>query len=210
SGSGIGLFNWLDAPIWLSVPLSILLLDCAIYWQHVLTHRVPMLWRLHRVHHSDHDVDVTTALRFHPFEIAFSMGLKIGLVVALGAPAAAVVLFEVILNGMAMFNHANARLPRWLERPLRWLVVTPEMHRIHHSQDEAETNSNYGFNLSLWDRIFGTYQRQSAHGDGFALGLSDYERAPTDNLLWTLTLPLETPSAARDSDDGPTAADKHA
>lgn len=190
--AGVGLFNLTDLPFWLEVALAVILLDFLIYAQHVLVHRVPFLWRLHRMHHADPDVDVSTALRFHPLEIAFSMVLKIAAVLALGAPAIAVILFEIILSSMALFNHANAALPRWLEPLARALLVTPDMHRIHHSQRMAETNSNYGFNLSIWDRLFGTYTRASQDGPDFPLGLEEYDEAPTDRLGWNLLLPFKT------------------
>jgi len=150
-------------------------------------HRVPLLWRLHRMHHSDVDIDATTALRFHPLEILLSMIYKIGLVIALGAPVAAVILFELILNGMAVFNHANLRLPAGLDRVLRWLVVTPDMHRVHHSVERVETDSNFGFCLAVWDRIFGTYRAEPAAGrDAVAIGLPvfrDPEEQRLDRLL---------------------------
>jgi len=144
---GWGLFNVLDLPPWLAFLLSILLLDLAIYLQHVLFHAVPGLWRLHRMHHADLEFDVTTGLRFHPVEIVLSMVIKLAVVAALGAPAVAVLLFEVLLNATALFNHANIRLPAGLDRVLRWVLVTPDMHRVHHSVIPAETNSNFGFNL---------------------------------------------------------------
>jgi sterol desaturase/sphingolipid hydroxylase (fatty acid hydroxylase superfamily) len=167
-----GLFNQLDTPFWLAFIASLLLLDLAIYAQHVIFHRVPWLWRLHRMHHTDLDFDVTTALRFHPLEIVLSMLIKLAVVVALGAPAVAVMLFEVILNATAMFNHGNVRLPLWLDRRLRWVVVTPDMHRVHHSVRVEETDSNFGFNLPWWDRLFGTYRDQPRAGHtGMTIGL---------------------------------------
>ncbi len=156
----LGLFNQFEMPLWLGLPVAVVLLDLAIYWQHRLFHRIPLFWRLHRVHHADPDFDLTTALRFHPLEILLSMTIKWLVVVALGPPLLAVLLFEVILNGMAMFNHANAALPGGLERRLRVLLVTPDMHRIHHSSASAEMHSNFGFNLSVWDRWFGSYVAQ--------------------------------------------------
>jgi len=154
---GWGLFNQVSLSIWLTVSVSVVLLDLAIYWQHRVFHQVPILWRLHRVHHADPDFDLTTALRFHPIEILLSMLIKLAVIVLLGPPLVAVLLFEVILNGMAMFNHANASLPQWLEWPVRRLLVTPDMHRIHHSTLSAEMHSNFGFNLSIWDRLFSSY-----------------------------------------------------
>ncbi|MQX34934.1 sterol desaturase family protein [Roseospira navarrensis] len=179
---GWGLLTLLDVPGWVAVPLAILLLDLVIYAQHVAFHKVPLLWRLHRVHHADLDFDVTTALRFHPVEIVLSMLLKVVVVVALGAPAVAVLLFEVMLNGAALFNHGNVSLPPAAERWLRRVVVTPDMHRVHHSIHRAETDSNYGFALSWWDRLFGTYTARPRDGhDGMTIGL-DLFRTPRD--LW--------------------------
>ena len=161
---GIGLLPWLGLPAPVSILLAILLLDLAIYLQHVMFHAVPILWRLHRMHHADLDFDLTTGARFHPIEIAFSMLIKLMVVVALGTPAVAVLMFEVLLNATAMFNHANLRLPAGVERVLRWLLVTPDMHRVHHSVVPRETNSNFGFNLPWWDRLFGTYRVEPAAG----------------------------------------------
>ncbi|NNL73429.1 MAG: sterol desaturase family protein [Silicimonas sp.] len=161
---GWGLFNNLDIPVWAAALVSMLLLDFAIYLQHVMFHAVPALWRLHRMHHADLDFDATTGLRFHPVEIAISMAIKLAVVAALGPPAFAVLLFEVILNATALFNHANINLPVSIDRWLRWAVVTPDMHRVHHSVDPRETNSNYGFNLPWWDRLLGTYVAQPAKG----------------------------------------------
>jgi sterol desaturase/sphingolipid hydroxylase (fatty acid hydroxylase superfamily) len=187
---GWGLLNALDWPGWGEVLLAILILDFVIWAQHLLTHKVPILWRLHRVHHADRDMDVTTAIRFHPVEIALSMGLKIGVVYLLGPSALAVVLFEILLNGTAMFNHANLRLPLWFDRVLRLVLVTPDMHRVHHSVHRAEHDSNYGFALSIWDRIFGTYIAQPADGhDGMAVGLEWQDDAPA-RLGWSLRLPF--------------------
>ena len=171
---GWGLLRGLHAPFGPALIASLLLLDLTIYGQHVLFHRVPILWRLHRMHHSDLDFDVTTALRFHPLEIALSMLIKLGLVIALGAPPVAVLLFEVILNAAAMFNHANAALPEKLDRWLRWIVVTPDMHRVHHSVRVEETDSNFGFNPPWWDRLFNTYRDQPHDGHrGMTIGLED-------------------------------------
>jgi sterol desaturase/sphingolipid hydroxylase (fatty acid hydroxylase superfamily) len=161
---GWGLINAVGLPGWVAVPLAVVALDLAIYFQHVTFHAVPVLWRLHRVHHSDLDVDVTTGTRFHPIEILVSTGVKCAAVAAIGAPAVAVLMFEGLLNATAMFNHANARLPAGLDRLLRWLVVTPDMHRVHHSVVYNESSSNFGFNLPWWDRLFGTYQAQPAAG----------------------------------------------
>ena len=161
---GWGLVNALALPAWLAVPLAVILLDLAIYFQHVTFHAVPALWRLHRVHHADLDYDVTTGARFHPIEIALSMLIKFATITVLGPPVLAVVIFEVLLNATAMFNHGNIRLPVALDRVLRWGVVTPDMHRVHHSVEDDETNSNFGFNLPWWDRLFGTYRAQPRAG----------------------------------------------
>ncbi|MEP3299170.1 MAG: sterol desaturase family protein [Pseudoruegeria sp.] len=187
---GWGLFHQISAPLWLEAILCILILDVAIWAQHLITHKIPLLWQLHRVHHADRDMDVTTAIRFHPVEIAFSMGLKIGLVYLLGAPAIAVVLFEVILNGTAMFNHSNLRLSPKLDATLRRFIVTPDMHRVHHSVDRSEHDSNYGFSLSIWDRMFGTYIAQPAKGhDDMTVGLQWQDDRPS-RLGWSLMLPF--------------------
>jgi len=170
-------------PDWAKVLAAIVALDLAVYLQHVLFHAVPVLWRLHRVHHADTDFDVTTGTRFHPIEILVSTGIKCAAVAAIGAPAVAVLAFEVILNATAMFNHANARLPESVDRWLRRLVVTPDMHRVHHSVVWRETNSNFGFNLPYWDRLFGTYRAQPAQGhSGMTIGLEVF-RAPKDMRL---------------------------
>lgn len=190
SAQGYGLLNMIDWPIWLEILLAILILDFAIWLQHLITHKVPLLWRLHRVHHADRDIDVTTAIRFHPVEIALSMLLKIGLVYLLGPSALAVILFEIILNGTAMFNHANIRLPLWLDRMVRLVLVTPDMHRVHHSVHRAEHDSNYGFALSIWDRMFGTYIDQPAEGhDKMTIGLQWQDDRPA-MLGWILLLPF--------------------
>jgi sterol desaturase/sphingolipid hydroxylase (fatty acid hydroxylase superfamily) len=180
---GWGLFNALEVPYWLSVVLAVVLLDFAIYLQHVMFHAVPALWRLHRMHHADLDFDVTTGARFHPIEILLSMVLKLTVVAALGAPALAVLVFEVLLNATAMFNHANARLPGGLDRVVRWIVVTPDMHRVHHSVLPRETNSNFGFNLPWWDRLLGTYRAQPKAGHtAMTIGLAQFRR-PRDLRL---------------------------
>jgi sterol desaturase/sphingolipid hydroxylase (fatty acid hydroxylase superfamily) len=177
-----GLFNALELPFWLSVTLSILLLDLAIYLQHVLFHAVPALWRLHRMHHADLEFDVTTGVRFHPVEILLSMAIKLAVVAALGAPALAVLMFEILLNATALFNHANIQLPSRVDRVLRWFVVTPDMHRVHHSVIRAETNSNFGFNLPWWDRLFGTYRAQPREGHaGMTVGIEQFR---TRRDLW--------------------------
>lgn len=187
---GWGLFNALDWPLWLEVVLAILILDLAIWAQHLVTHKVPILWRFHRVHHADRDFDVTTALRFHPVEILASMMLKIGLVYLLGPAALAVLLFEIILNGTAMFNHSNLRLPLWLDRVVRLVLVTPDMHRVHHSIHRHEHDSNYGFALSVWDRMFRTYRPMPEAGhDKMTVGLEWQDERPS-RLAWALMLPF--------------------
>ncbi|SHK03630.1 Sterol desaturase/sphingolipid hydroxylase, fatty acid hydroxylase superfamily [Ruegeria lacuscaerulensis ITI-1157] len=187
---GWGLFNHLYWPAWVEVALSILILDFAIWAQHLVTHKVPILWRLHRVHHADRDMDVTTAVRFHPIEVALSMGLKIGLVYLLGPSALAVILFEILLNGTALFNHSNIRLPTAVDAVLRQIIVTPDMHRVHHSVLRREHDSNYGFALSIWDRLIGTYVAQPEAGhDDMTVGLEWQDDRPT-KLGWSLALPF--------------------
>ena len=187
-GRGWGLFNVVAAPLWLAAAASVVLLDLVIFAQHVLFHRVPALWRLHRVHHADLDFDVTTGLRFHPVEIVLSMLIKIALVLLIGAPAAAVLAFEVLLNASSMFTHGNVRLPRGLDRTVRWLLVTPEMHRVHHSIIRQETDSNFGFNLSVWDRLFRTYRREPAAGhEAMTIGIGAF-RDPRELALHRLLL----------------------
>ena len=159
---GWGLFNLFSVPYWVAVLVSVAVLDCAIYLQHRMFHVIPVLWRLHLVHHADLDIDVTTGLRFHPIEIVLSMLIKLAVVSVLGPPVLGVLIFEVSLNGSAMFNHGNVRIPLPLDRVLRWIIVTPDMHRVHHSVDNVEHNTNFGFNLSCWDRLMGTYQDQPA------------------------------------------------
>jgi sterol desaturase/sphingolipid hydroxylase (fatty acid hydroxylase superfamily) len=175
---GWGLFNTIKTPTWIAIVSSVVLLDLAIYLQHVLFHAVPALWRLHRMHHADLEFDVTTGLRFHPFEILLSMLIKFGVIGTLGAPAIAVLIFEVLLNATSMFNHGNVRFPASLDRFLRWIVVTPDMHRVHHSILSRETNSNFGFNLPWWDRLFGTYRAQPAAGhDAMTIGIEQFREA---------------------------------
>jgi sterol desaturase/sphingolipid hydroxylase (fatty acid hydroxylase superfamily) len=170
-----GLFNTIAVPVWIAVVCSVILLDLAIYFQHVLFHAVPALWRLHRMHHADLEFDVTTGLRFHPIEILLSVMIKLAVVAALGAPAVAVLIFEVLLNATSMFNHGNIRIPPGFDRVLRWFVVTPDMHRVHHSILSRETNSNFGFNLPWWDRLFGTYRAQPAAGhDAMTIGIEQF------------------------------------
>ncbi len=159
-----GILNYIQFPIWFAVIVSVIIMDAVIYFQHVLVHAVPVLWRLHRVHHADLDFDVTTGSRFHPIEIILSLLIKFATIIMLGPPIIAVVLFEVLLNSTSMFNHANVQIPQKVDRLLRWFVVTPDMHRVHHSVENDETNSNFGFNLPWWDRLFGTYRNQPRAG----------------------------------------------
>lgn len=203
--NGYGLFNIVEVHPAVAGILSFVLLDLAIYGQHVASHKFPVLWRLHRVHHADHDLDASSGIRFHPVEIVLSMVWKIIVVVALGAPAVAVFLFEVVLNGAAMFNHANVRIPLGVDGLMRLFIVTPDMHRVHHSIERRETDANYGFNLSLWDRIFGTYIAQPSKGHlGMTIGLPDQQGKGPSNLLWCLAFPFrDTPSQNADDTADP-------
>lgn len=187
--NGWGLINHFQVPFWIAVPLAVIAMDFVIWLQHVMVHAVPALWRLHRVHHADLDYDVTTGARFHPIEIILSMLIKFATIVVLGPPVVAVVIFEVMLNATSMFNHGNIRLPAGIDRVLRWFVVTPDMHRVHHSIEDDETNSNFGFNLPWWDRMFGTYREQPRAGHvGMTIGIRDYtdprEVDRLDGMLW--------------------------
>jgi sterol desaturase/sphingolipid hydroxylase (fatty acid hydroxylase superfamily) len=187
----IGLLNQVACPQWVKVVIALLALDLAIWVQHLASHKIPIFWRLHQVHHADRDIDVTTAVRFHPVEIGLSMVWKIAVVVPLGASPLAVFLFEVILNACAMFNHANIALPVWLDRVLRLIVVTPDMHRVHHSVLHREHDSNYGFNLSVWDRLFRTYTAQPKAGhQGMTIGLTPYQSEAPTRFGWSLMLPF--------------------
>lgn len=180
---GWGLLNALAVPGWIAIVLSVLTLDLAIYTQHVVFHKVPVLWRLHRMHHTDVDIDTTTGIRFHPIEIALSLAIKMAVIIALGAPPAAVIIFEVLLNATAMFNHGNVRLSASIDRALRRVMVTPDFHRVHHSVHRDETDSNYGFNLSVWDYLFGTYRAQPRDGhQGMKIGLEIF-REPLQGRL---------------------------
>jgi len=186
-----GLFYAFGLSPWVAVPLGVVLLDLAIYLQHVLFHAVPALWRLHRMHHADLEFDVTTGARFHPIEILLSMGIKLGVIAALGTPAVAVLVFEVLLNATSMFNHSNVRMPTWLDGIIRWIVVTPDMHRVHHSIVARETNSNFGFNLPWWDRLFGTYRDQPAAGhDAMTIGIEQFRDPGEQRLDHMLTQPF--------------------
>ena len=201
---GVGLFNWLDWPLWLEVLISVIVLDFAIWLQHLASHKIPLLWDFHRMHHSDIDIDVTTAIRFHPIEIGLSMLYKMVWVTLLGPAALAVVIFEAVLNGLAMFNHANIALPGWLDRLLRLVIVTPDMHRVHHSIWQWEHDSNYGFNLSIWDRLFRTYVPQPQDGhQNMTIGLQPMQSDAPTRLLWSLTLPFrQIPDGGRRAGGG--------
>lgn len=181
-----GLLNTVALPGWLKIAFALVFLDLVIYLQHVLFHYLPLLWRLHRMHHTDLDIDVTTGNRFHPLEIMISLLIKLAAVAAIGAPAIAVVIFEVILNAAAQFNHGNIKIPLQIDRWLRLLLVTPDMHRVHHSVIVRETNSNFGFNIPIWDRIFGTYREQPQEGHlGMTIGLKEF-REPRELSLFRL------------------------
>lgn len=192
---GWGLLNAIAAPMWLAVPVAVALLDLAIYFQHVMFHAVPTLWRLHRVHHTDLDFDVTTGSRFHPVEILISTAVKCAVVAAIGAPALAVLAFEVLLNATAMFSHGNVRIPEHVDRWLRRFVVTPDMHRVHHSIEYQESSSNFGFNAPWWDRLFGTYRAQPAAGhEAMTIGVDAFRSAEDLRLDRLLIQPLlDTP-----------------
>ena len=187
-----GLLHQYSVPAWAAIGAGIILLDLAIYLQHLLFHAVPALWRLHRMHHADLDIDVTTGARFHPVEIVLSLLIKFAAIAALGVPPVAVVLFEVLLNATSMFNHSNVRIALALEPALRWLVVTPDMHRVHHSIERDETNSNFGFNLSLWDRLFGTYRAQPRAGHlAMTIGIPDFrDVAECNSITGMLAIPF--------------------
>jgi len=186
-----GVFQFLGWQGLIAGLLAFLILDFAVWVQHWAAHKIPVLWRVHRVHHADGDMDVTTALRFHPIEILLSFVWKGAIILALGGPVWAVVVFEIVLNGAAMFNHANVALPRWLDRGLRWLIVTPDMHRVHHSARVSETDSNYGFNLSIWDRLFRTYTDQPVGGhSGMTIGLDPESAQGARRLGWSLAFPF--------------------
>ena len=195
---GWGLFNALSWPVWIAGVLGFFVLDLVIYAQHVIFHKAPVLWRLHRMHHADLDIDVTTGLRFHPIEILLSILIKMAVVAVFGIPALAVVLFEVVLNATAMFNHSNAAMPGWLDRIVRLVVVTPDMHRVHHSVDPLETNSNYGFNVPWWDRLFGTYRGAPVAGHrDMTIGLPIFRDRTELRLDRLLTQPFRDDSGTR-------------
>ncbi|MBQ0921904.1 sterol desaturase family protein [Hydrogenophaga aromaticivorans] len=190
---GWGLLHYFSVPFWLAVPLAVVAMDFVIWLQHVMVHAVPALWRLHRVHHADLDYDLTTGTRFHPLEIVLSMGIKFATIALLGAPVLAVVIFEILLSACAMFNHGNIRLPAALDRALRWFLVTPDMHRVHHSVEDDESNSNFGFNLTWWDRLFGTYREQPRAGQlGMIIGIHGHtDPHEVAHLGGMLTLPFK-------------------
>ena len=191
---GWGLLSLLpfSLPFYLELILGIILLDLLIYLQHVACHYVPVLWRFHKVHHADRDLDVTTGVRFHPVEAILSMLYKCAVIALLGPIALSVVIFEIVLNASAMFNHANVAIPKKIDTFLRWFIITPDVHRIHHSTNVAETNSNYGFFLSIWDRIGKTYKSQPEAGhDDMVIGLSSYQTQNPSKIIWCLTLPFK-------------------
>ncbi|MBJ7265416.1 sterol desaturase family protein [Idiomarina abyssalis] len=188
-----GLFHYLSStagnelPFWFVVLVSLVALDIVLYWQHRLFHRIPVLWRMHRVHHADPDFDVTTGLRFHPAEIVLSFFIKASAILVLGAPALAVIVFEIILNACSLFNHGNVALPTSLERAARKVLITQELHRIHHSVEKEETNSNYGFSVSWWDHLFGSFtSKPKAGSDQVDIGLKEYRDASITTKLWGL------------------------
>jgi sterol desaturase/sphingolipid hydroxylase (fatty acid hydroxylase superfamily) len=194
---GWGLLNITPLPSWLAVLIGFVALDLVIYGQHVMFHKVPPLWRLHRMHHADLDIDVSTGLRFHPIEVAISMLIKIAVVALIGVPAIAVVAFEVVLNATSQFNHANVAMPAALERILRLVVVTPDMHRVHHSAIRHETDSNFGFNLPWWDRVFGTYRPQPEAGhERMTVGLPIFRDPKESRLDRLITQPFRTDAGA--------------
>ncbi len=189
--NGWGLLNNVILPYWLEIAAAVIVLDLVIYLQHVMFHTVPIFWRLHMMHHADLDIDVTTGLRFHPIEMILSMGIKLSTVALIGPPALAVLIFEILLNGSSMFNHGNVHLPKIIDWIFRLFVVTPDMHRVHHSVTIRETNSNFGFNFPWWDRLLGTYRDQPAAGhEGMTIGLSQFRDQRRLTLLWLLALPF--------------------
>lgn len=191
SHHNIGLFHYFNLSIPLNLLLSLLLLDLAIYWQHRLFHYIPSLWRIHRMHHSDLEFDVTTGIRFHPVEIILSILIKLAVITVLGVNAVAIILFEVILNATSLFNHGNVNLALSIDKVLRLVIVTPDMHRVHHSIIPQETNSNFGFNLSLWDRLFNSYRAQPQEGhQGMTIGLEQFRQNKEQGLIKLLTQPV--------------------
>lgn len=199
--NGWGLFNLVDWPIWLEWLIAILILDWVIWAQHLATHKIPVLWRIHRVHHSDVEMDATTAIRFHPVEIVLSLFVKAIAIIILGPAAAAVVIFEALVNGSALFNHANFNLPRPIDDLVRKVFVTPDMHRVHHSVHVNETDSNYGFFLSIWDRIFGTYIADPKDGhNNMVIGLSEWQDEAPTRWIWAVLLPFRNPPHTKNQD----------
>jgi sterol desaturase/sphingolipid hydroxylase (fatty acid hydroxylase superfamily) len=201
---GWGLFPLLGLPYWAALVVGVIALDLVIYGQHVVFHYVPWLWRLHRMHHADLDIDVTTGVRFHPLEILLSLAIKMAAVAALGVPAEAVVVFEVLLNATSLFNHSNVALPPWLDALARWIVVTPQMHQVHHSIERAETDSNFGFNLSWWDRLFGTYRAAPRAGEaGLVIGLPIFRDIAELRIARLLTQPFRNAASLVKSGEEP-------
>ncbi|MBI4365579.1 MAG: sterol desaturase family protein [Deltaproteobacteria bacterium] len=198
---GWGLFNLIGLPSWAAIVIGVIALDLVIYTQHFVFHHVPALWRLHRMHHADLDIDVTTGVRFHPLEILLSLAIKMAAVLALGVPAMAVLIFEVLLNATSMFNHSNVALPPRLEPIVRWIVVTPQMHQVHHSIVRAETDSNFGFNLPWWDRLFGTYRAAPAAGEqNVVIGLPIFRDIGELAILRLLTQPFRNDGSKQSRD----------
>lgn len=190
--NGWGLFNLVNWPIWLELTLAFLVLDLAIWYQHVLFHKIPWLWRLHSVHHADRDLDASSGIRFHPLEFLVSMLYKCGVALLLGPAVLIVIIFEIVLNVTAIFNHANIALPLWLDKALRKVIVTPDMHRVHHSVILSESQKNYGFNFSIWDKLFKTYLAKPLKGQtGMTLGLDSAQIDNTQNIIWSLALPFK-------------------
>lgn len=187
----IGMLQFIAAPLWAELIIAIIILDLAIYAQHVATHKFPLLWALHKVHHADRDIDASTGIRFHPLEIALSMVFKMAVICAIGASAIAVLIFEIALNGFALFNHANIRLPKSLDAMLRLIIVTPDMHRVHHSTERTEQNRNFGFSVPYWDWLFRTYQAQPSAGHNeMSIGLAEHQSSEPASLWWSLFLPF--------------------
>ncbi|MCC6795051.1 MAG: sterol desaturase family protein [Candidatus Hydrogenedentes bacterium] len=197
-----GILNQFAIPTVFAYVASVVILDLLVYFQHVAFHAFPVLWRVHRMHHSDRDLDASSGLRFHPIEIVLSMVIKMLAVISIGAPAGAVLIFEVLLNATAVFNHSNVSIPNSIDRVLRWILVTPDMHRVHHSVVPIETDCNFGFNLPWWDRLFGTYQPQPAAGhEGMVVGLADYQDDRPQRLSWMLVFPFLSETAFRGRKD---------
>lgn len=187
----LGFLNLYELPFIVKFILAFVLMDLAIYFQHVMFHALPLFWRFHRVHHSDLDCDITTGLRFHPFEMIISIIFKFLIITSIGAPVLAVVFFEIILNAASMFTHSNIKIPSVIESMVRWFIVTPDMHRIHHSIKENETNSNFGFFISIWDRLLGTYIHEPAQGHvNMQIGLRKFREPKWQNLRWLIYLPF--------------------